>query len=238
LPPIEQSLIEQEKALEILLGRTAQEIVNGKLQRAKLTNGLPLVITVPKILPSKLLERRPDIRAAEQNLIAGNAELEVVRAAYFPVISLTGLFGVNSTKLNKLFNSSSVNSSFGANATGSIIDFGQAKANVKIAEATKKQLLIQYQQTLRVAFQEVVNYLSAEQNSADNFKFFQKNEQALEEVMNSTLHRYNHGIGTYLDVLNAKQLLLRTKINKTKAKLQQLTASVNLFHALGGDWQN
>ena len=95
--------------------------------------------------------------------------------------------------------------------------------------------IIQYQQNVRTAFGEVMNYLSAQQTSHDNFEFSKRNERSLEEVMKITLQRYSHGVGTYLDVLNAKQILFQAKINKVNVKLKQLTASVNLFHALGGD---
>ena len=236
LTSIEQSLMEQEKALAVLLARTPKEIVNGKLRKAKLIDGLPSTVIVPKILPSELLERRPDIRAAEAYLVAADAGVALAKAAYFPSISLTGLLGLDSTKLNKLFNNSAINSNFGSAIAGPLIDFGRTGANVKIAEETKKQYIIQYQQNVRTAFGEVMNYLSAQQTSHDNFEFSKRNERSLEEVMKITLQRYSHGVGTYLDVLNAKQILFQAKINKVNVKLKQLTASVNLFHALGGDW--
>ena len=144
LTSIEQSLMEQEKALAVLLARTPKEIVNGKLRKAKLIDGLPSTVIVPKILPSELLERRPDIRAAEAYLVAADAGVALAKAAYFPSISLTGLLGLDSTKLNKLFNNSAINSNFGSAIAGPLIDFGRTGANVKIAEETKKQYIIQY----------------------------------------------------------------------------------------------
>lgn len=237
LPLTEQLMVEQEKALAILLGKDPKQIVEGvlKVNKDKLRSR---AITVPAILPSELLEQRPDIKAAEQSLISSNLQVAIVKASYFPTVSLNALLGLSNSRVKKLFDDSSKNSSVGVSFSDTIIDFGKTSNNIKIAEENQKQAVIQYQKTLSTAFQEAVIYLSAQQTSSDNLKFIQKSEKALEESMKSTMYRYNNGNVSYVEVLRAKQSLLQAKLDRINAALKQLVASVNLFQALGGNWHD
>nr|WP_253307969.1 efflux transporter outer membrane subunit [Rickettsia endosymbiont of Ceutorhynchus assimilis] len=235
LPILQQQLQEQKHALEILLGRTPKDIVNGSFNHNQTIDKL-VAPMVPEILPSKLLEQRPDIRAAEQNLIAANSNIGVVRATYFPNLSLTGLLGLGSNKAAKLFNDSAHSWQIGGSSAMPIIDFGRTKANVQIAKITQEQYVIQYRNIVAVAFREVMDALSAQKTSEDNFNIWQRNEKALETSARLIKQRQRRGIANYLDVLNAEQSVLQAQISGVTIKLNRLNAAVNLFHALGGEW--
>lgn len=238
LPPLQQQLQEQENAIKIMLGRSPKDIIIKLVERGKTIGNLPVPPIIPRILPSELLTQRPDICAAEQDLISANAKIGVARAAYFPSLSLTGLLGLSSNSLNQLFNSSASTSQISGNLSGPIVDFGRVSSNVKIAKISEQQYMIKYQTTIKTAFQEVADSLSAQKTSTDNFNNWQQNELALERVMNLTKERYKHGNVDYITVLEAEQQFLQAMLNGIGIKLKRLTAAVNLFHALGGNWQD
>ncbi|MEG8230326.1 TolC family protein [Candidatus Rickettsia tasmanensis] len=125
MPPLKQQRHEQETALKILVGRIPENIVNGLIYRDKPIDYFPALPVLPKILPSELLEQRPDIKAAEQNLLAADANLKTIKATYFPQISLTGLLGFGSNKLNTLFTNSAETWQVGSHIAGPIFDFGK-----------------------------------------------------------------------------------------------------------------
>ncbi|HJD61754.1 MAG TPA: TolC family protein [Rickettsia endosymbiont of Columbicola hoogstraali] len=156
------------------------------------------------MLPSELLEQRPDIKAAEQNLFAADSNLRAVKATYFPQISLTGLLGFGSNKLNTLFGSSAGTWQVGGTIAGPIFDFGKTRANVEIAESTKQQCIAMYKATVRTAFGEVIDALSAQQTASDNFRIWRQNETALTSIFKLANQRYKHGNIDYLTVLTAK----------------------------------
>ncbi|MDE8610858.1 TolC family protein [Rickettsia felis] len=236
LPPLKQQRHEQETALKILVGRTPENIVNGLIYRDKPIDYFPALPVLPKILPSELLEQRPDIKAAEQNLLAADANLKAIKATYFPQLSLTGLLGFGSNKLNTLFNSSAQTWQIGGNIAGPIFDFGKTRANVQIAESVKEQYIAQYKSVVRTAFGEVMDALSLEQTSNSNFHIWQQNEAALTSIFKLAAQRYKRGNIDYLTVLTAKQNVLQNEIDGVAIKLSQLSSMVNIFHALGGKW--
>ncbi|HJD56328.1 MAG TPA: TolC family protein [Rickettsia endosymbiont of Pyrocoelia pectoralis] len=188
------------------------------------------------MLPSALLEQRPDIKAAEQNLLAADSNLRAIKASYFPQLSLTGLLGFGSNKLNTLFNSSAQTWQAGGNIAGPIFDFGRTKANVQIAESLKQQYVIQYKAVVRTAFGEVIDALSAQQTAGNNFYIWQQNEAALTSIFKLADQRYKHGNIDYLTVLTARQNVLQNEIDGVAIKLSRLSSMVNVFHALGGEW--
>ncbi|WP_233418795.1 efflux transporter outer membrane subunit [Rickettsia tamurae] len=236
LPPLKQQRHEQETALKILVGRTPENIVNGLIYRDKPIDYFPALPVLPKILPSELLEQRPDIKAAEQNLLAADANLKAIKATYFPQISLTDLLGFGSNKLNTLFINSAETWQVGGNIAGPIFDFGKTRANVQIAESVKEQYIVQYKSVVRTAFGEVMDALSAGQTSSNNFHIWQQNEAALMSIFKLADQRYKRGNIDYLTVLTAKQNVLQNEIDGVAIKLSQLSSMVNIFHALGGEW--
>ena len=238
LPPLQQQLQEQENAIKIMLGRSPKDIIDKLVERGKTIDNLPVPPIIPRILPSELLAQRPDICAAEQDLIAANAKIGVARAAYFPSLSLTGLLGLSSNSLSQLFNNSASTSQISGNLSGPIVDFGRVSSNVKIAKISEQQYMIIYQNTIKTAFQEVADSLSAQKTSTDNFNNWQQNELALERVMSLTKERYKHGNVDYITVLEAEQQFLQAMLSGIGIKLKRLTAAVNLFHALGGNWED
>jgi len=234
LPPLVQALREQETALAILVGQVPQV---SSQQTLTAIDRLPIPPSVPNALSSGLLEQRPDINAAEQNLISANANIGVAKAAYFPTVSLTGLVGLQSSYMSSLFSKNAGNRQRSGTIEGSIFDFGKTKAAVKIAKETKNQYLIQYRQTVYTAFGEVIDALSARKTSLDNYVAWQKREKAMDSIMRLTKQRYSRGNVAYLEVLNAEQDLLQEKITGIRVKLEQLNAAVSLFQALGGGWE-
>lgn len=236
LPPLKQQRQEQETALKILVGRSPENIVNALVYCDKPIDYFPTPPVLPTILPSQLLEQRPDIKAAEQNLLAADANLKVVKASYFPTLSLTSLLGFGSSKINTLFGQNAETWQVGGSLAGPIFDFGKTKANVDIAKTLKEQYIIQYKATLREAFGEVMNALSAQQTSSNNFNIWQQNETALASILKLAQQRYKHGNIDYLTVLTAKQNVLQNEIEGVTIKLSRLSSMINVFHALGGDW--
>ncbi|MGX6959805.1 MAG: TolC family protein [Rickettsia endosymbiont of Pentastiridius leporinus] len=236
LPPLRQQRQQQETALKILLGCSPENIVNGIVYRDKPIDYFPTPPVLPSILPSRLLEQRPDIKAAEQNLLAADSNLRAIKASYFPQLSLTGLLGFGSNKLNSLFNSSAQTWQAGGNIAGPIFNFGRTKANVQIAESLKQQYIIQYKTVVRTAFGEVIDALSAQQTAGNNFYIWQQNEATLTSIFRLADQRYKHGNIDYLTVLTAKQNVLQNEIDGVAIKLTQLSSMVNVFHALGGEW--
>jgi len=236
LPPLQQQRHQQETALKILVGRSPENIVTGLIYRDKQVECFQVQPVLPAILPSELLQQRPDIKAAEQNLLAADSNLKSVKATYFPQISLTNLLGFGSNTLNTLFTNSAETWQVGGSVAGPIFDFGKTKANVEIAESAKQQYIAQYKATVRTAFGEVIDALSAQQTSNNNFHIWQQNEAALTSILKLAQQRYKHGNIDYLTVLTTKQNVLQNEIEGATIKLSQLSSMVNIFHALGGEW--
>src|SRR3954447_21849736 len=167
LPALEQNQAQQENALAVLLGRSPRAVMEGAVDRGLALDALALPPAVPTGLPSDLLQRRPDIRQAEQQLIAANARIGVARAAYYPSISLTGMFGFESEKLANLFSAPARIWQFGAGAAQTVFDAGRTTAQVDIATARREQQLATYQGTVQTAFREVKDALISSRKAAE-----------------------------------------------------------------------
>ncbi|MEO8629217.1 MAG: TolC family protein [Betaproteobacteria bacterium] len=191
---------------------------------------------VPAALPASLLERRPDIRQAEQNLIATNANIGVAKAAYFPQIGLTALLGLESTDLSDLFKGSSKAWSLGASLTQPIFNGGRIRNQVAQAEAIERQALYNYQRSIISAFQDVENAL------IDHTKFGQareeqrKNVEALQRFRDLAELRYKEGATIYLEVANAEQSLFNAELLQARTQAQLFQSYANLYRAMGGGW--
>ena len=191
---------------------------------------------MPGALPASLLERRPDVRQAEQNLIAANADIGVAKAAYFPRISLTALSGAESAELSDLFKGPSKTWSYGAGLTLPIFNAGRISNQVAQSEAVQRQALFDYQKSIIVAFQDVENAL------VDRAKFSQtreaqaRNVAALQRFRDLAKLRYKEGATIYLEVANAEQSLFNAQLAYVATQSQLFQSYANLYKATGGGW--
>jgi len=232
IPTIQQQIEQTENQITLLLGENPGSIARG---RPLTEQGFPP--EVPAGLPSSLLERRPDIQAAEQSLIAANAQIGVARAAYFPAISLSGFLGGQSTQLSSLFSGPHSAWSLVPQLTQPIFTAGRLRSNVKLAEAQQKSALIQYQKTIQTAFTEVSNALIAHQRVRESRTQQQTLVATLEDRTRLAYLRYRGGVDTQLNALDADRDLFQSELTLSGIKLNELVSVVQLYKALGGGWQ-
>ena len=232
IPQVEKIIGQQENALSILVGRNP-----GPISRGKTIDQLSLPV-VPGGLPSELLERRPDIRQAEQNLIAANARIGVARAAYFPTISLTANYGYSSTELYDLFNGPAKAWSWSAPVTAPIFTAGRISGAVKSAIAQQQQALFSYQQTIQNAFREVDDGLIDQNKTREQLQAQGREVEALRDYAHFARRRYDAGYTSYIDVLDAERRLFSSELSYTQTQATLFRALVNLYKAMGGGWVN
>jgi len=232
IPVIEQEIEQTENQIHLLLGESPGEVVRGRSLGAQ-----DLSPEVPAGLPSDLLERRPDIRAAEQDLIAANAEIGVARAAYFPQLSLSGFLGGQSTQLASLFSGPHSAWSLVPQVTQPIFTAGRLKSNVKLAEAEREHALVQYQKAIQTAFVEVSNSLIAHQRERESREKQEALVLALQDRLRLAYVRYRGGVDTQLNALDADRDLFQAELTLSQIRLDELLTVVQLYKALGGGWQ-
>lgn len=232
VPDLERQIEQQENALSVLLGNNPGSIPRG----LKLTDQ-PHAPEVPAGLPSSLLERRPDIREAEENLIAANAQIGVARAAYFPQITLTGSGGYQSSKLTDLFTGPAGVWSFGGSLVQPIFEGGRLKSNVRLAEAQQQETLLTYQQTIQGAFRDVSDALVAYQKNREFRIQEEKLTDAARDAAQLSEQRFNAGATDYLEVLTNETNYFADELTLAQAQFNELEALVQLYEALGGGWQ-
>ncbi len=227
---LEQSVAQQENAISALLAQPPGPIPRGKALAAL---ALPLP---PADLPSSMLERRPDIRQAEQTLIANNARIGVAKAAYFPTLSLTGLLGSASAALSDLFTGPARVWSYAADAAMPIFTAGGIAGQVTAAEARQAQALEQYRQAIENAFREVDDGLTAVVKTRDVVDGRVRQVEALGVYSRNARLRYESGYSSYLEVLDADRSLFQAQIQESQGRAQALIAVTTLYKALGGGW--
>jgi len=235
IPDLERQIAQEENAISILLGDYPQGVERG----CPLVDQ-PLPPEVPPGLPSALLERRPDIRQAEQNLVAANAEIGVAKAAFFPSISLTGSVGGAFGRSNVFISLMSSHTgiwSYGAQLTQPIFTGGALKGNLRLAESEYQQALISYKQTIQQAFGDVSNALIAYQKYHQVRVRQEKTVVDLQDSVNLSLSRYRGGITTYLEVLDGQRSLYSAELTLAQARGNEYQSLVQLYDALGGGWQ-
>ncbi len=230
---IKQGKVLLSSALSVLLGRTPRGIFEAKIA---LNKRLPKATVVPVGLPSSLIENRPDILAAEENLRAKNAMIGVARAAYFPNISLTGLLGYQSRKLSDLISSPSEFWQIGSPVNMSIFDFGRIRANIKISEAEKKAALIGYEKTVRDAFKEVYNALNRLKISREKFNMQKNLTTSLKKVLELSKKRFEYGYSSHIELFDAQIKFLSAKLDLVRSNEEVIADEVLLYKALGGGW--
>ena len=232
IPDTERAIEQIENRISLLLGNNPGPITRGRPLTEQ--EGLP---SVPAGLPSALLERRPDIRAAEANLEGQGALVRAAKAAFFPRISLTGLLGFQSDHLSNLFAGPSRAWSFAPQITQPIFTAGRLRSNVKFARAQQELALTQYQQTIQNAFREVSDALVQYRKL--------KEIRTQQELLVTTLHgrsrlahvRYEGGVDSLLNALDADRELFSAELNLTQTSRNELLALVQLYRALGGGWR-
>jgi multidrug efflux system outer membrane protein len=230
VPLLERLIAQQENAISLLLGRNPGQIVRGKdLDRLTLP-------AVPGGLPSDLLERRPDIRQAEQQLIAANAVIGVAKAAFFPTISLTGLLGTASNDLSDLFKGPSKTWQFAGQLAQPIFTGGTLTGQLQVAEALQQQALLNYQQVIQNAFAEVDNSLVAVTKLREQLKDQAAQVKALQRLLNLATLRYQNGYSDYLTVVDAERNLYGAQLSFVQTQGDLFIALVNLYKAMGGGW--
>jgi outer membrane protein, multidrug efflux system len=230
-PDLERQIAQTENQLSILLGRNPASVSRGR----PLT-GQTSPPAVPAGLPSALLERRPDIRQVEQTLVAANARIGVAKAAFFPQISLTGFFGVESAALSDLFTGPSRIWQFGPSVTLPIFNAGRNRANLQLTEAQQREALIRYEQAIQQAFREVEDALIAHRKAREGLAEQEAAVRASREALSIAELRYTSGLTSYLNVLDAQRTLLAAEVAESRTLLSQLVAVVQLYRALGGGW--
>lgn len=230
IPVIESQIAQTENALSLLLGRHPGPIARGK------TIDELVLPPVPAGVPSSLLERRPDLRQSEQQLVAANAQIGAARALYFPTISLTGAFGASSSQLSSLFEGPSRVWSYAGQLSGPIFTSGLVGAQVAQAEAAQRAALANYRQAIENAFGDVDNALVARQKIAEQLEAQKKLVDALTTYDRLANLQYTGGYAPYSTVLQAEQSLFPAELSLANIRASLLTSSVNLYKAMGGGW--
>jgi multidrug efflux system outer membrane protein len=232
IPVLQQQIEQTENQINLLVGKNPGGIIRG---RKFVEQEMPP--EVPAGMPSSLLERRPDIRAAEQALIAANANIGVAKAAYFPQVSLSGLLGGQSSQLASLFNGPHSTWSFIPQISQPIFTAGRLKSHVKLAEAERDSALIQYEKTIQTAFSDVSNALIAHQRTRESRIEQERLVTALQDRTRLAYVRYRGGVDTQLNALDADRDLFQAELSLAQIRLNELLSVVQVYKALGGGWQ-
>jgi outer membrane protein, multidrug efflux system len=235
IPDLERQIGQEEDAISILLGHYPEGVRRGRPLVEQ-----PLPPEVPPGMPSTLLERRPDIRQVEQDLIAANAEIGVARASFFPQISLTGggggAFG-RSSLFSGLMSSQAGIWSYGAQVSQPVFTGGALRGNLKLAESQHRQELIAYKQVIQLAFRDVSDALIGYQKLHQVRVAQETTVKDLQDSVSTSLVRYRGGITTYLEVLDGQRSLFNAEIVLAQARGSEYQSLVQLYKALGGGWQ-
>ena len=230
VPELERLVARQENFISVLLGANPGPIARGRTIDALLFPALP------SGLPADLLERRPDIRQAEQNLVAANADIGVAKAAYFPRISLTALLGIESGELSNLFKGPSRTWSYGAGVSLPIFNGGRVRNQVAQAEALQREALSSYRQSVIFAFQDVENALVDRAKFAQTREVQARNVAALQRFRDLAALRYREGATLYIEVARAEESLFSAQLAYVATQSQLFQSYANLYKAMGGGW--
>ena len=232
IPDLERRIEQQENLISILLGKNPAPVTRGK----SLVE-FPILPTVPVGLPSELIERRPDIQASEQQLIAANARIGVAKAAYFPQIALTATAGYQSPALTDLFTGPAGLWNFGGQLVQPIFTGGRLRSNVRLTEAQQQEAVLAYQQSIQQAFREVSDSLVAYRKNQE----FRVQQDLLtssaQDATRLSKMRYQGGVTSYLEVLDSDTRYFDAELGLAQAQFNERLALVQLYNALGGGWQ-
>jgi len=232
VPTLEQQIEQEENFISTLLGNNPAPVPRGR----KLTEQAHPPV-VPAGLLSSLLERRPDVRQAEEQLISANAQIGVARAAYFPQISLTATAGYQSSALTSLFTGPAGLWNFGGTLTQPIFTAGRLRSNVRLTEVRQQEFLLGYEQTIQGAFRDVSDSLIAYRKTQE----FRQQQDFLvasaEDAARLSHMRYSGGVASYLEVLTNETNYFSAELGQVQAQLNERLALVQLYRSLGGGWE-
>lgn len=229
-------ITQTETALSVLVGKSPREIIENNTPRGKKLADITLVPDVPEGIPSDLLARRPDVRAAEGNLIAANANIGAARASYFPSIPLTASAGYASGALDNLFRGSSGVWAIGGQILAPIFEGGKIRAQNKQAEAAYREMLATYEKTVQGAFKEALDAIAANRINREIFDSYKQQTAAMQRSYDLTKKQEDAGLIGVTDLLDVEENLLSAEMNLASARNDELAAIVNLSKALGGGW--
>jgi NodT family efflux transporter outer membrane factor (OMF) lipoprotein len=234
VPDLKRAIEQQENRINLLLGRNPGPIARGKSLLEQ-----DLTVTIPPGLTSALLERRPDIRVAEQTLVAANARIGEAKALLFPNIRITGAAGWESAALKSLFSGpASFWDIVAPGLTQPIFNAGRLRAGVRTAEALQQEALLAYKKSIQQAFQEVSDALVGVRMLQEVTIKSAKQVKALSQQTDLAYQRYYGGMTPYLEVLDSDRQLFESELRLTQDRANELLAIIALYRALGGGWQN
>ncbi len=232
-----RQLRQQETALAVLLGRSPRGLVEDLPDRGKSLDTLTLPPAIPAGLPSELLARRPDVRQAEQRLAGAEARVLVTKSAIYPNLSLTANLGTESKSLSNLFSGPAAIWGVGASLVQTLYNAGRTEAALQGDAARQEQALLAYEQTLRLGFKEVLDALASARQAREAEEAESRRGAALARAAELAGLRYQNGVSSYLEVLDAQRSLYQAQQNRIDARRARLAASAALFKSLGGGWQ-
>ena len=233
IPDLERRIQQQENFISTLLGNNPGPIARGMKLTAQ-----PDLPEVPAGIPSRLLERRPDIRAAEEQLIAANAQIGVAKAAYFPQITLTANGGFQSSALSSLFTGPAGLWSFGGGLLQPIFAGGRIRSGVRLSEARQQEMVLTYQQTIQQAFRGVSDSLVGYQKSREFRRHQVELVAAAQDAARLSELRYRGGATNYLEVLTNETNAYNAELGLAQAQLNELLELVEIYRSLGGGWES
>jgi multidrug efflux system outer membrane protein len=232
IPDLERQIQQQENQLSILLGENP-----GPITRGRTLTEQPAPDNVPAGLPSELLERRPDVREAEENVVAANAQIGVAKASFFPSLSLTGTGGLESNALNRFLSQSSQTWFAAFSVSQPVFEGGALRSQLRFARANWQEAVLSYQQTVQNALEQVSNALVANQKDRE----FREQQEMLTRAAQRTDQLsevlYKNGGASYLQVLTAETNYFSAELNLVQAQLNERLALAQLYQSLGGGWQ-
>jgi outer membrane protein, multidrug efflux system len=232
IPDLERQIQQQENVLSVLLGENPQSIPRGRALTEQ-----PVPQNVPAGLPSELLERRPDVRQAEEFMVAANAQIGAAKASFFPSLALTGLGGLQSNALNRFISEPSETWAGAFSVTQPVFQGGALRSNLRFARANGQEAVLSYQQTIQSALQQVSNALIASQKNREFREQQNLLTQAAKRSDDLSQVLYQHGGASYLQVLTNETNYFSAELNLVQAQLNERLALVQLYQALGGGWQ-
>lgn len=232
VPQLESSIVARENQISILLGKEPGPIPRGQPMYAQ-----PVVPAVPAGLPSTLLERRPDVREAEQELVAANARIGLAKAEFFPKLSLTALFGAATPELSAFTGGGATVWAVAGMVSGPLFNAGRTTGQYRASIAQWEQARLRYQQSVLNALREVSDALTALAKLSDAETGQTTAVDALAEAVEHATNRYRQGLAGYYEVLEAQQQLYPAQTRLAEIRRSRLTAYVDLYKALGGGWR-
>jgi multidrug efflux system outer membrane protein len=230
IPLIEKSIVQLENAISVLLGRNP-----GPVPRGQMINDL-ILPDIPETLPSELLERRPDVLQAEQQLIGANARIGVVKSLYYPSLSLTGLIGFSNNDIAKLFEPSSFVWNAGGSLLAPLFRAGEISSQVDAAEAVQRQAFYNYIKSVQTAFSDAQNALVERMKTEEIYFSDGKRLDAISTYYTLSNMRYEEGATSYLEVLDAERNLFNSELGYVQSRATLMKSVVGIFSSLAGGW--